>query len=456
MYSYIDKLLEIKFLKYKKENREKKNIDKSRSRDYLDSYIVFVYENLENEKAFKNELQKYTKKREKEEEENENKEMIQNNLAILKGAQDNNMNKEKETNLDNINVSKISDNDNIQYDDLSKSTIIISSDFDIAKNIKVISSDVCGLGKSFKIKKEIKEEKKSYYHFPLGGKLTKSDIYKKILDLFKKIKNNSNKTNKKSKDKTDNSQNHEEYSEFNNVAIHLDLIETEETSLINEFLFSFLITKFYTNNENMIYIPNNLIIYIEVPNSFENYLTKFGILKAFNRENIIFGESEQNEIDVSMIPLELEENIRKEFKRLNGFKDDKDIENFIKRSFKSIGFKEYSYHQVHTFIQLYISEFKGKLEFKNSEGEDMTDKCIEYFVNSTKYFTNGGFAKLIMEKKYFKDKFELCLKAYENDLSEAKLDNPLIFVDEKNKYIVERLPDISKEKIINNDVELDQ
>ena len=83
--------------------------------------------------------------------------MIQNNLAILKGAQDNNMNKEKETNLDNINVSKISDNDNIQYDDLSKSTIIISSDFDIAKNIKVISftfsmfhSDISG--------KDIKEE----------------------------------------------------------------------------------------------------------------------------------------------------------------------------------------------------------------------------------------------------------------------------------------------------------
>ena len=53
-------------------------------------------------------------------------------------------------------------------------------------NIKVISSDVCGLGKSYIIKKMIKEEKSNYYHFPLGGVLTKKVIYEKILNLFKK------------------------------------------------------------------------------------------------------------------------------------------------------------------------------------------------------------------------------------------------------------------------------
>ena len=63
MYSYIDKLLSIKFEKYKKGNRYKSNIDKSKSRDYLDSYIVFVYKNLENENAFKNEFKKYIRKR---------------------------------------------------------------------------------------------------------------------------------------------------------------------------------------------------------------------------------------------------------------------------------------------------------------------------------------------------------------------------------------------------------
>ena len=99
--------------------------------------------------------------------------------------------KEKEKNLDNINLSKISNNSIQDDDDVSKSKIIISPNFEITKNIKVISSDVCGLGKSFKIKKMIEEAKKKYYHFPLGGKLTKNVIYQKIFYLFKKIKNDA-------------------------------------------------------------------------------------------------------------------------------------------------------------------------------------------------------------------------------------------------------------------------
>jgi hypothetical protein len=45
----------------------------------------------------------------------------------------------------------------------------------------------------------------------------------------------------------------------------------------------------------------------------------------------------------------------------------KEIELFIKDNFNSIGIKEYSYHQINTFIKLYISQFdsfegKGKLK----------------------------------------------------------------------------------------------
>ena len=148
MYSYIDKLLSIKLQKYKKENRNKNDIDKSKSRDYLDSYIVFVYKNLENENAFKNELKKYTRKKEEEGKIEEN---IRGNFFIPKESQ--NIDKEKEKNLDNLNLSNILNNDSIQDEDASKNKIIISPDFDIIKNIKVISSDVCGLGESFKIKK---------------------------------------------------------------------------------------------------------------------------------------------------------------------------------------------------------------------------------------------------------------------------------------------------------------
>ena len=198
-----------------------------------------------------------------------------------------------------------------------------------------------------------------------------------------------------------------------------------------------LITKFYISDENIIYIPNNIKVYIEVPNSFENYLKKFGILNAFNIENIVLGEPKQNKtsnttniLNISMLPLELESDIKKKFKRLNGTDDNKEIEKFIK---DNIGINEYSYHQVETFIKLYISQFDSigkKLRFTNSN-ENITQKCIKYFADSTKYFTNGGFAKLLMEKKYINDIYDLCLDSYENYLSKAKFDTPLIFIDKK-------------------------
>ena len=311
----------------------------------------------------------------------------------------------------------------------------------------------------------IKEDGKDYYHFPLGGKLTKNIIYLKILDLFDKIKVKTNVLNDENpEDNGDKKKINEEYIEFNNVIIHLDIVETKEIDLVNEFLFSFLITKFYTNNENIIYIPNNMQIYIEVPNSFENYLTKFGILNAFNKENIIQGELNKNEpYNIKMLPLKLEFELRQKFKKLNEIEKNEEIEQFIKNNFNKIGIKEYSYHQVQTFIKLYISQFdsfevKEKLKFVDNKGGDKTKEIIEYFVNSTKYFTNGGFAKAIMEKKHTKDKFQLCLDAYESDLNKANFDIPLIFIDKKeNKVIFEKFPEEENKetsKIFNKNVDI--
>ena len=58
MYRYIDKLLLIKLY-----------IDKSKTGDYMVCYIVFVYNKLDKENAFKNEIEKYTRKNQKREEE---------------------------------------------------------------------------------------------------------------------------------------------------------------------------------------------------------------------------------------------------------------------------------------------------------------------------------------------------------------------------------------------------
>ena len=59
----------------------------------------------------------------------------------------------------------------------------------------------------------------------------------------------------------------------------LNLTESKQTSTINGF-FSFLIVKFYTYHENIIYIPKELDIYMETPNFFKDYISKFGILNA--------------------------------------------------------------------------------------------------------------------------------------------------------------------------------
>ena len=74
-----------------------------------------------------------------------------------------------------------------------------------------------------------------------------------------------------------------DYSDF---GIHLDLYENKEKSVLNEFLFSFLITKFYSNNENIIYIPKNIEIYIEIPNCFYDFKSNYDILNSFELDNI--------------------------------------------------------------------------------------------------------------------------------------------------------------------------
>ena len=358
MYNSINQLLVYQMKKKDSKAKEIKN--------FLDSCIIFIYEDNIRNNTFKNEMKKL--------------DVPELNL-VLEGE-----NEEEKSKIDNLKNS-------------------------LTNSVKVIISDFCGLGKTFKIKKMIKENKKKYIHFPLGGILSKSIIYEKLKKLLEKIDNEKEKT---------------KYN-YEDIAIHLDLTETKETSIINEFFFSFFITKFYTNNENIIYIPEDIEIYVEIPNCFDNYLSKFGILKEFNQENI--------KLD-NKLPLELESNIISIFRRILDFSNNKKIEAFIK---KYIGIKKYSYHQVHLFIKLFISQFKkfdSKLIFLRNK-EDITEECIQDFANSTKYFIDGSFPKLLMGDIEKKDKnyYQLLSEAYDNDFNNITFDKPLIFINkEKNIY----------------------
>ena len=263
MNNFIDILLSYKTNEYNTIN--KANIDKSSFEKYINSYIVFVYEKKnKNILPFLKEMEKYINKREEECDGCDSK---------LKEIENNEVNyKEK-------------------Y-------------YEHFKNILVINSSVCGLGKSELIRKITKD--KNYFHFPLGGVLTKSIIYDKLNKLMNEIANEMKKNNLK----------------YEDIAIHLDLTESKEKSILNEFFFSFLITRFYTNNENIIYIPIDFHIYIEIPNCFDEYLSNFSILNIFKKETITFE---------NMPPFDYPNDIQQHFKNMLDLKSNEDIENYVKK-----------------------------------------------------------------------------------------------------------------------------
>ena len=198
---------------------------------------------------------------------------------------------------------------------------------ELYKRTYIVQSEICGLGKSTLIKKRIKESRKIFIYFPLGGNITKEIIYKKLNSIMNEISS-----------KTKNN--------YDDIAIHLDMFNSKENivPILNEFLFSFLITKFYSCNENIFFIPTNIEIYIEIPNSFEDFIGHFGILKFFKRDDDI--------ISIDNLPeLDLPEDQFKLLKNMLGISENKKIYEWIK---KNIKIERYSYHQIHIFINLFI------------------------------------------------------------------------------------------------------
>jgi hypothetical protein len=146
MNSYIDNLLAYKNKKYNEEIKEKDkdNVDKEKTDIYLDSSIVFIYDKQNiNIISFIKELSKFQAKKE--------------------------------------------DRRLSTRDDLLNSVMIKEKNKDYSsklENVFVITSEICGLGKSGKIKKLIDDNNETYFHFPLGGILTKSIIFDKLENLL--------------------------------------------------------------------------------------------------------------------------------------------------------------------------------------------------------------------------------------------------------------------------------
>ena len=58
---------------------------------------------------------------------------------------------------------------------------------ELYQNISVIKSEICRLGKTQKIKKQIEEKGKEYIHLPVGGNVTRNILFKKLKVILKKF-----------------------------------------------------------------------------------------------------------------------------------------------------------------------------------------------------------------------------------------------------------------------------
>ena len=182
----------------------------------------------------------------------------------------------------------------------------------------------------------------------------------------------------------------------------------------------------------IIYIPKDIFIYVEIPNCFEDYISKFNLLKIFKRDNITFETMPKYNYPSDMIEI---------FKRMLEIDSNEKIKAFVE---KHIGIKKpqpYSFHQINIFIKLFISQynkFKSKLIFLHGK-KDVTEECISEFAKCTQYFTNGGFAKLIagIDKNSGKDYIDELSEKYDNDLKKMTFETPLIFII-KEKMIYDK------------------
>ena len=152
----------------------------------------------------------------------------------------------------------------IEMEKLTNTKRILSGDYIADKyifpDVEIFSSEFSGLGKSTLIKnKFISERNKNYeyIYFPIAGNINRREIIERLLELSKK-----------------------------KILLHLDMNDSYNIELIREFLFSFLILKYFSENENIFFYGDEIKIKIEIPNSFINFFEVFPILNFFNRIHI--------------------------------------------------------------------------------------------------------------------------------------------------------------------------
>ena len=302
--------------------------------------------------------------------------------------------------------------------------------------IMVIHSDHSGVGKSTYIKNCAKED---YVYFPVGGIFTKENTLKRLQNL-----NKEKNINEKKK-----------------LLMHIDLYDTDQKALMNDFLYFILITKLYGQDNNIFYLSKKIKIYLEIPNSFISFLDKYPILELFPKKKLSLEKLEPlivpddicSNIKIVSLYLKLlkEENVLPE-KTTNFFKSDNKIDknaivfpftppdlilkdengydynkivikaeeenkNLTQEICQKLIFEEIqktikkpTYYQITTFINVlanqliqfnrnYFLSACTILDTGRFNNCSVRSLIIRKFIDLTKYFTKGAFTELLNEQE---------------------------------------------------------
>ena len=326
--------------------------------------------------------------------------------------------------------------------------------------VSIICSDICGAGKSEYIKKNIRRNQ-IYIYFPLGGYLTRVDL----IDRLKNEIENKIQENRE-------------------CIIHFDLSESKFENILKEFLFNFLILKYYGHNEkifNYNYYKSKIKIKIEIPNTYINFFDKYRILNYIpiekkikikdNQLNNIPIIKEEKKIEtirdskiqiVSKI-LEMYNSDEIKIKKpdldskifISENKCSEIINNCLINNIKQLKNKnEYqpNFYQKNIFLTFLSSEFLKFIEcyhldpsnFENEIDEyfqDLRKNIIDSLIKNSIYFTFSPFDSIINEKIDDLTKFQNNRdreKIYDNFIEELenKMEDSIISYDKINPSIL--------------------
>ena len=291
------------------------------------------------------------------------------------------------------------------------------------ENVEIVSSDKAGVGKSTQIKLKILKEGKKYIHFPFGGEFSRKDVINRLTKIQDKIKD---------EEKT---------------VIHLDLYDSKQVDLMKDFLYSFLVTKLYGQNENLFYLSKKVKIVIEIPCGFIDFFNKYPLLSLFENRT----QMEIAKLPPLIVSKEINSNIQivcNYLKLLNSGKlpdkdliisgvslpkddlksmineeifnedttidaqslDAKECDNLIKDLLKNkLKIENPTYYQINSFIKVFSGQLKDfSMNFNLSAAklietgilmkekfQNLREIMVRSFIQNTIHFTQGAFDKIL-------------------------------------------------------------